>query len=182
MVARRRRSKGQQDAIAAVGRLARAGVDVELELVGAADPDFDAELRRIATDSGAGERVRFIDPHPGHLAHLARADMALTCSRSEAFGRSTVEAMKYGKPVIGAAAGGTEELVHREWNGLLYAPGDVAGLARCIERLADDRPAAQAMGERGRAWALRTFNGDIFATELEDAFASVQRPSALAGR
>ena len=130
LVGRRRPSKGQQDAVAAVGRLASKGVDVELELVGSGDPRFDEELRGLAASSGARDRVRFVDQQPGHLAHFARADISLTCSRSEAFGRVTIEAMKLGKPVVGAAAGATPELVRDGWNGLLYSPGDADDLAR----------------------------------------------------
>ena len=59
---------------------------------------------------------------PTGWRRLGDADVALMCSSSEAFGRTTVEAMKLGRPVIGADAGGTAELVRDGWNGLLYPP------------------------------------------------------------
>ena len=66
------------------------------------------------------------------------------CSRAEAFGRVTVEAMKLGLPVIGAARGATPELVRDGWNGLLYAHGDANELAGKI-----DRSIATARGDSG---------------------------------
>jgi glycosyltransferase involved in cell wall biosynthesis len=178
LVGRRRPSKGQQDAVAAVGRLTSAGVNVALELVGPGDPAFDEELRTLAVTCGAQGRISFVGPEEDHFAHFAGADISLTCSRIEALGRTTIEAMKLGKPVIGAAAGATPELVRPGWNGLLYEPGDAADLARSVEALASDPTAARAMGDRARAWAWQTFNREVLACELESAFTSVRRPRA----
>ena len=44
----------------------------------------------------------------------------LMCSRMEAFGRVTVEAMLRGIPVIGFDSGGTSELVKTGYNGFLF--------------------------------------------------------------
>jgi glycosyltransferase involved in cell wall biosynthesis len=49
--------------------------------------------------------------------------------RGEGFGRVTVEAMKVGRPVVGANGGGTVELIRDGWNGLFYRLGDAVDLA-----------------------------------------------------
>ena len=185
LVGRRSRPKGTEDAIVAVGVLAAAGVDVELELIGGGEPTYDDELRRLAATSGANGRIRFVDAHDGHFLRVADADVALMCSRCDAFGRVTIEAMKLGKPVVGAAAGATPELIRHGWNGLLYKPGAADELADHIKRLVDDPTLARALGERGRAWALQTFNRDVHAVELEhvlEPIASDQRPRRVLRR
>ena len=58
------------------------------------------------------------------------------CSRSEAFGRVTVEYLRRGRPVIGTRSGGTPELVEDGVTGFLYEPGDCTALAHRIELLA----------------------------------------------
>jgi len=93
------------------------------------------------------------------------------CSRSEAFGRVIVEAMKRGRPVIVARSGGAQELVADSGGGLLYAPGNDEGLADAIERLAGDPAEARRIGERGRAWAERHCTVDGYA----DAFLGAVR-------
>lgn len=40
-----------------------------------------------------------------------KIDVELVCSRSEAFGRVTIESMMSSNPVIGANTGGTKELI-----------------------------------------------------------------------
>lgn len=165
MVGTRAPSKGQQDAVAALRILADQGLNVELDLIGNHAEAFDQQLRDLATD--AVDRVHFVDFQEDPFKLVARADVALMCSRSEALGRVTVEAIKLGKPVVGAAAGATPELVRPGWNGFLYEPGNPADLAQWIKRLYYDREAAREMGRRAQAWAIETFNRDVYGSELE---------------
>jgi glycosyltransferase involved in cell wall biosynthesis len=99
--------KGHLDAIAAVAELARAGMDVQLDLVGGGSAEYEAELRRRVRGEGLDDRVRFVGFRADALSLLASSDVALMCSRSEAFGRVTVEAMKLARPVVGSASGAT---------------------------------------------------------------------------
>jgi glycosyltransferase involved in cell wall biosynthesis len=171
LVGRRMPSKGQQDAVAAIALLASEGLDVYLELIGHGTADFDQELRRSASE--ILDRVHFVDPYDGHFARVAKADVALMCSRREALGRVTIEAMKLAKPVVGTATGATPELIRHGWNGFLYSPGDFVDLASWIERLYRDRGAAREMGHRGQAWALERFNLESYAEQLEASFRRV---------
>jgi glycosyltransferase involved in cell wall biosynthesis len=169
LVGARKRSKGQQDAVAAVNLLVAEGLDVELDLIGSElEEGFDEQLRAGASER-ALERIHFVDFQEDPFQLVANADVGLMCSRSEALGRVTIEAMKLAKPVVGAAAGATPELVRHGWNGYLYQPGDPADLARWIRPLYDDRDTARAMGRRGQGWANETFNGDVYGRDLEAA-------------
>ena len=115
---------------------------------------------------GLDNQVKFTgqveDPGPSVKA----ADIALVCSRSEAFGRTTVEAMKLGKPVVGARGGATPELIRENFNGLLYAPGDYLDLSRKIKFLIDHPEAARQMGENGRRWAGEEFTVGKYAGKV----------------
>jgi glycosyltransferase involved in cell wall biosynthesis len=170
LVGERKTSKGQHDAVAAVGLLARAGIELELELIGRGEPRFDSELREHADRAGIASRVRMMDFSADHLRRVAAADVVLMCSRSEALGRVTIEAMKLAKPVIGAAAGATVELIRHEWNGLLYQPGDAPALAGAIDRLRCYPDTAHELGRRGQQWAQSAFNREVYGAELEAAF------------
>ena len=74
-------------------------------------------------------------------------DLELVCSRCEAFGRVTIEAMMSMIPVIGANTGGTKELIKQGYNGLLYEKGDFEDLANKIEELYKDRSKIREMGK-----------------------------------
>jgi glycosyltransferase involved in cell wall biosynthesis len=173
LVGAKQPGKGQMDAIAAVAHVVSAGLDVRLDLVGSGDSDYEDKLRAFANSRGVQSNVRFVpfSDHPFRL--VAESDVALMCSRAEAFGRVTVEAMKLGKPVIGAAGGATPELVRHGWNGYLYSPGDSRELARRMADLHRDRDRAREMGQRGRSWARERFNLENYGEDLETAFAGV---------
>lgn len=139
LVGRIRPSKGQEEAVQALGHLASEGIDAELDLLGAGTPGDVERVRGLAQRLHVAERVRFHGDVADPLTIVDRADVVLMCSREEAFGRATVEAMKRGRPVVGAASGGTLELIEPDRSGLLYPPGDARALAGAIARLlADD--------------------------------------------
>jgi glycosyltransferase involved in cell wall biosynthesis len=167
--------KGQADAIRAVGLLTRRGVDVRLRLVGPDTGGHAAALRELARRERVEERVELAGFTDDPAAEVAGADVALTCSRLEAFGRATVEAMKLGRPVVGAASGGTVELVRDGWSGLLYPPGDASALADRLERLDLDRALVRELGDNARTWANATFTTERFADGLLSVLESVRR-------
>ncbi len=90
---------------------------------------------------------------PDPIGEIDACDVLLLCSRSEAFGRVLVEAMKRGRPVITTRSGGAEELVTASGGGLLYPPGDDAALAEAIDRLGRDPAEARRHAAAGRSWA-----------------------------
>jgi glycosyltransferase involved in cell wall biosynthesis len=68
----------------------------------------------------------------------------------EALGRTAVEAMACGKPVVASRIGGLPWVVEDEATGLLFEPGDAAGLAGQLARLLDDEALSTRLGEAGR--------------------------------
>ena len=61
----------------------------------------------------------------------------LMCSKSEGFGRVTVEAMSRGIPVIGYRGGGTVELVKEGVNGFLFT--NKADFVRVVNSLLESQ-------------------------------------------
>jgi glycosyltransferase involved in cell wall biosynthesis len=71
------------------------------------------------------------EPHLALLQH----DALLMCSKMEAFGRVTVEALKCGLPVIAANSGGSVEIVRDGENGFLYDAKSSKSLAEKIMKM-----------------------------------------------
>lgn len=163
------RGKRQEDAIRAVALLARSGIEVQLTLVGREDPQYGAHLRGLVEELDVADRVeikRFVpDPH----AEVARAHVFVMPSRSEAFGRVTVEAMKLGRPVVGANRAATAELVRDGWNGLQFQAEDPEDLAAKLRILHQNRALVGQMGRNARAWATENFTLERFAAEMHAA-------------
>ncbi len=139
-------SKRQEDAVIAVGQLVRAGLDVHLSVVGGQKREYKKLLDRLVDESRLRHRVEFVnwvrDPTP----YIHAADVLLMCSRMEAFGNVTVEAMQMGRPVIGARSGGTKELIRDGQTGLLFDVADPNDLARKIRHLYENRELVDKLG------------------------------------
>lgn len=165
--------KGQSDAIMAVADLARRGIEVSLDIVGSGQNEYLKQLRRLAQEQDVGERVHFLGYLEDPSSIGAAAVAHLVCSRSEGFGRTTVEAMLLGKPVVAARGGGTLELVREGFNGLLYEPGDYGDLARRIQYLLEHPSESAAMGLRGREWASAMFAPPEHAQQILELYERV---------
>ena len=176
-------SKGHKDAVRAAGELRRHGIDVEMRFVGPTRwPKYSEELHALAGTEGVGDLISITGFRPDPAKEVIQADVALTCSRLEAFGRTTVEAMKLGKAVIGARSAGTAELIRDGQTGFTYTPGDAVELASKIELFARDRSLAPALGANAKIWSARTFTAARYASELMEVFQEALAERRLRGR
>ncbi len=73
---------------------------------------------------------------------------------------SVLEAMAYGKPVVGSRMGGIPELIQDGITGLLYEAGNVGELAAAIDKLMTSSTLRQEMGAAGRLRVTRNFSLD----------------------
>lgn len=130
--------KGQDVLLAAVARLPRR--DVIVELVGEAlpkDGPYVADLHALVQRTGLEDRVRFLGRVDDPLERMRDWSVAVLPSvRPESFGLAVLEAMSVGVPVIASDQGGPPEFVGEA--GLLVGPGDADELATAIARLLDD--------------------------------------------
>lgn len=88
----------------------------------------------------------------------AACDMLVAPSLYESFGLIYVEAMAYGKPVIGCAIGGVPEVVKDGETGLLVPPENTEALAEAIIRILQDDALRAQLGHNGRAHAKEHFS------------------------
>ena len=86
-------------------------------------------------------------------------------SRHEGFGLVFLEAMRAGKPCIGAI-GSASEIIEHEKTGFVFDAGDRANIqAACIRLLSDPELAAR-MGEHGRVREAEQFSRSAFRRRL----------------
>ncbi len=92
-------------------------------------------------------------------------DLFVAPSRYESFGLIYVEAMSYGKAVIGCRSGGIHEVIEEKITGLLAQPGDSKDLAEKILKLAADANLRYQMGQQGRLRVERLFSREQMAKQ-----------------
>jgi glycosyltransferase involved in cell wall biosynthesis len=158
--------KGQEDGVLAMAHLRKTGIQAELLIVGEGIPGYRRRLEALVSANGLESQVTFVGRVKNAFPIMQTSDAVLVCSKSEAFGRVTVEGMLARKPVIGARAGATEELIKDGVTGLLYEPGDALDLADQIQYLCGNPAVAETLGNAGHQWAEELFTAERYGNEL----------------
>ena len=161
------RYKGMDTLITALPRLLTRWPELQLVLAG--EGDDRAWLDDLAQKNGIARHVHFLSKlsYAELASCYAACDIFALPSRGEGFGLVYLEAMAFGKPVIGGAHGGTPEVIQDGVTGYLVQHGDAIQLATCIETLLSDPPLARKMGDRGRERVESEFRFSVFAKSLK---------------
>lgn len=165
--------KGADTLIEALPRVLKASPDAALALVG--DGNDRLRLQGLARDLQVSNHTYFLNGlTPEQLSGCyANCDVFALPSSGEGFGMVFLEAMAYGKPVIGGAHGGIPDIVEDGKTGLLVPHGDADRLAQAIEFILDDPQRAVDMGARGRERVATSFSFAQFQAGLTEVLSRV---------
>lgn len=146
MPGRGTRLKGHADAIALLAALRARGVDARLWLMGAGGRGRDGyldELRALAEGADVADVLAIGPPRSDVATAYAASDLVLQLSRKpEAFGRTVIEALSVGRPVLGWAHGGVGELLAALYPAGAVPLGDADALAERAQTLLAAPPPA----------------------------------------
>lgn len=127
------RLKGHHDFIRLVGKLVAEGLDVVGLIVGGEDPKrpgYAKEIRERVQAEGLGERIVFTGHRSDVREIYAISDCVLSLSSTpESFGRTVLEPLAMGRPVVGYAHGGVAEILGELFPQGAVGKGDVGGAA-----------------------------------------------------
>jgi glycosyltransferase involved in cell wall biosynthesis len=132
------------------------------------DSQFSVEeLQDAARVRGLNGCVGFCGFIDDVAAALRSLDVVVHASTEpEPFGMVIAEAMACGRAVVGSRAGGAAELLDDGGDALAHEPGDADGLARAIEKLAEDLPLRRRLGTAARRTAEARFDRRRLAETL----------------
>lgn len=151
--------KGQDDAIRIAALLRGRGHDVRLLVVGAAkfvdgarrydNRTYRDSLDTLVDELGLGENVVFAGELEDVPRVLRATDVLLVPSWEEPFGRTVIEAMAMGTPVVATDVGGPAETITDGEDGILLAPRRPELWADAVGGLLADPPRLAVLAERG---------------------------------
>ena len=152
----------------------------DLKVVLAGDGFERPQLARLAADLGIGPDVTFLGwvPNVDLPPYYRAAAVSVIPSLEEGFGIPAAEAMGCEVAVVASDAGGLPEVVEHGVTGLVVPRGDSGALAGAIGSLLEDPDRRRAMGQAGRARALRLFDWDRSAEQFEQLYREVGAKAA----
>lgn len=118
----------------------------------------EAELKAQVERLGVTSRVRFAGFLSRPESVVAACDLvAVPSIWYEAFGRTVVEALALGVPVVASRIGGMAELFEDSVHGLYVPAGDSTALRLSIDNFVEDPLTTQSMGLAGREWVKQHY-------------------------
>ena len=153
--------KGQGELIEALGKYKqRYNRPFKLTLVGNNKGAYMKVINQLIEQYGIRNEVVFLGRRNDVYNMLKDTDVTFVCSKAEAFGRVTVEAMLAGSLVIGADNAGTKELINNNNDGLLYISGNSDELCECINYALNNIETMRNFAIAGQKKCLNMFTAE----------------------
>ena len=166
-------AKGQSDAILAVSELVKRGhKNINLSIAGSGHDEQVNYLKSLINKHNLNKKIKFLGRVNNLIDIRRNVDIELVCSKSEGFGRVTIEAMMSMIPVVGANTGGTKELIKDGYNGYLYEQGSHIDLADKIEIFIKDRKKVERLGGNAYRFA-KEFTAERNARQIYELYQQI---------
>jgi glycosyltransferase involved in cell wall biosynthesis len=140
--------KGTPDFVAALGKLRGLGNWTATIAGDGAIAQTKEQLRELGLEDRVSVPGWLDADERNRLLH--HSDMLVLPSHAENLPMVLLEAFAHGVATIITPVGAIPEVVSNNRNGLLVEPGDVDGIAACMERLVNDRVLRIALGRTAR--------------------------------
>ena len=147
----------------------------DARLIVAGDGPLLDELRQVAAESGAADRIQLLGrvPRERVAVLMAAADYTVLYSGYEGLSHTLLESLHAGTPVIASAKGGNPEVVIEGVNGLLVPYVDQAALTETIR--AALQPGVRDRLAAGTAQGLERFTWERLVSETLACLESLAR-------
>ncbi len=131
----------------------------------------DLEEARARAD-GRTTFLGYVPPDEAPAVYRS-ADVFVSPTYSEGFSNTLLEAMASGLPIVSTDSVGVVDCLRHEENGLLHAPGDVAGLRAALDRLLADGDLRARLATTALEEVRRLYSWPVLARSIDDVYRSV---------
>ena len=142
--------KGIDVLLASFEKISKILPNIELTIVGdGPDKDWCKDQIKIMNINKIVHMIGSLT-YGDTLTYMAKCDMLILPSRSEANPRVILEAFQFGKPVIATDVGGVSDILIDEYNGILIQANNPKQLVQAVNRLAIDSNLRNTFGGNGQ--------------------------------
>lgn len=135
----------------------------------AEDPTIEREIRRRISRLGLCEQVQLMGYRSPGAEWIAACDVLAVPAVGEPLGRTLVEAMVVGTPVVATRSGGNTEAL-LDGLGILVAPDDPSAMAKACAQVAEQSSDLAGMVEQARISAKMRFTRTEHLRTIEQIY------------
>ena len=167
-------SKGQIQAIKALSLIpVEIRKIIKLDLYGTAAKEYFNYLKKYIKKLDLCENITFKGYKINIEEVMPNYDIGLVCSKSEGFGRVTIEYMLSNVCVVASNTGANPELVKDGENGLIYTLNDSEDLANKIVKLINVKGMMEEFKKKGYDYALNGFSKEKNAESIYNEYKKI---------
>jgi len=111
-------------------------------------------VKKVIYNNNMNERCFLMGSRFPIEPYMATFDVLISPAINEGFGRTLVESMLVGTPVVAADDGGHKEIIQHGTTGLLVQPDDSHAFAEAVMYLLDNPTVSKRMSGAARNWAM----------------------------
>ncbi|MDD5065571.1 MAG: glycosyltransferase family 4 protein [bacterium] len=163
--------KRQEDFVRAGLEVLQKDAAIHFFLIGGHHTEYGDRIKQLIRHHQA--HFHFIDPVKDILPVIKGLNAVVISSREEAFGRTAIEAMACGRPVIASSVGGLAEIISHKRTGLLYPCNDHKALAGLILELKRDRKLYCKLVHNGLLHVKKNFTEEQYIRKIRELYSRV---------
>lgn len=129
---------------------------------------------------GVSQHIRMVGSQFDLSSYVAACDVIAQPSLNEGMGRTVLEALVMGKPVIASRVGGLPELINHGDNGLLVPPASPSALAHAVCSLFWDHARLRRMSHAARHSVGRQFSVQAMVEAIDRLYGELLTTSRSA--
>jgi len=157
-------SKQQHLAISFMPEILKSFPNAKMHIIGDKECDYKYKLKSMVKELGLEDAVIF-DGFVSNVDEIySKFNILLMCSRSEAFGRVTIEAMLRHRLVIGFEGGGTPELIKNGNTAFLFK--DCKDILESLSVVVNNPTKTRDMVDKAYTYALKNFSEEKYVSEV----------------
>lgn len=173
--------KNHEDLIHAFALMKERNTTARIIIAGNSLCDYQKRLEEIIEQSGLNDRVHFLGFRNDIVDIVHDLDVVVIASLGEPFGRTTIEAMAAGKPVVAADTGASPEIVVDGVTGRLVPLHGHQQMADALSQIISDADLGQSMGRAGRERAQAVFSVEKYITSIQETLVKLAATSGKKG-
>jgi colanic acid/amylovoran biosynthesis glycosyltransferase len=162
--------KGLEYGVVAIAELRRRGISCRWRVVG--EGPCRVQIEYAARDEGVEDAIELVGVRPQSWIRdtLAEADVYFHPAVAEGISNAVIEAMAAGLPVVATRAGGMDEAISHDEDGLLVPTRDWRAMARALEELARDPERRTRLGRAASAKVRERFSASRHSREFFELY------------
>lgn len=161
--------KGYKDLIKAFAKIAHKHPEWKIVLAGNGEMQ---QARELAKECDIEDQVVLLGWVSGIQKHKVFSEAKALClpSYAEGFPMAVLDAWAYGLPVITTPVGGIPDVADDGNNMLLFQPGDVDQLAKCLDSLISNEMLREHIAKESKVLAATKFNVNTICGQVADIY------------